>query len=90
VEIQVPSPSILSVSSVSRYETPDLEGDVLALYTQLEPLYKELHAYIRRKLFQVYGEGTVDLRGPLPAHLLSDMWGRFWNNLYKYVSKKGT
>jgi len=69
----------------SRYETEDFESDVLDLYTQLEPLYKELHAYIRRKLFNVYGPEYIDLSGPLPAHLLSDMWGRFWNNLYKFA-----
>ena len=27
----------------------------------------------------------IDLKGPLPASLLSDMWGRFWNNLYKHL-----
>jgi len=69
----------------ARYETPDLEGDVMALYSQLEPLYKELHAYIRRKLYKVYGGRDIDLRGPLPAHLLSDMWGRFWDKLYRFA-----
>lgn len=69
----------------SRYETDDFEQDVMDLYAQLEPLYKELHAYMRRKLYDVYGPEHIDLRGPLPAHLLSDMWGRFWNNLYKFA-----
>lgn len=70
----------------SKYETDDFEGDILSLYAQLEPLYKELHAYIRRKLYDVYGGELIDLQGPLPAHLLSDMWGRFWNNLYKVIT----
>ena len=69
----------------ARYETEDFESDVLDLYSQLEPLYKELHAYIRRKLYEVYGPDYIDLTGPLPAHLLSDMWGRFWNNLYRFA-----
>ena len=69
----------------SKYETNDFEGDVLELYRELEPLYKELHAYIRRKLHDVYGSEYIDLKGPLPAHLLSDMWGRFWNNLYRFA-----
>ena len=55
----------------ARYETEDFD-----LYSQLEPLYKELHAYIQRKLYEVYGPDYIDLTGPLPAHLLSDMWGR--------------
>lgn len=33
------------------------------------PLYKELHAYVRAKLMDVYKEG-IDSDGPLPAHLL--------------------
>ena len=51
----------------------------------MEPFYKQLHAYIRRKLYDTYGGDHIDLHGPLPAHLLSDMWGRFWNNLYSIV-----
>lgn len=64
-----------------RYEMDDFESEMLAIYREMEPLYTELHAYIRRRLHQVYGD-HIDLQGPLPAHLLSDMWGRFWNNLY--------
>ena len=25
------------------------------------------------------------VQGPLPASVLSDMWGRFWNNLYQHL-----
>ena len=38
-----------------------------------------------RQLHNVYGDDVIDLRGPLPASVLSDMWGRFWNNLYKLM-----
>ena len=59
----------------------------------MEPLYKELHAYIRSRLAVVY-PGKIDTTGPLPAHLLSDMWGRFWVNLNEiaapYPSKPST
>ena len=64
-----------------KYETKEMESIVRDLYAQVEPLYKQLHAYIRRQLFKTYGAQYIDLRGPLPAHLLSDMWGRFWINL---------
>ena len=30
-------------------------------------------------------QDIVDIKGKLPASLLSDMWGRFWNNLYNDV-----
>ena len=66
-----------------KYDTLTFEEDVLALYDQMEGLYKQLHAYVRRKLHTIYGNNVIDLKGPLPASLLSDMWGRFWNNLYK-------
>nr|CAH0112907.1 unnamed protein product [Daphnia galeata] len=64
-----------------RYETTEMETIVQDLYAQVEPLYKQLHAYIRRKLYDTYGADKINLRGPLPAHLLGDMWGRFWVNL---------
>ena len=64
----------------------DFESEMLGIYREMEPLYTELHAYIRRRLHQVYGD-HIDLQGPLPAHLLSDMWGRFWNNLYPVNDK---
>jgi hypothetical protein len=69
----------------SRYETETFQQDIENLYSELEPLYRELHTYVRRKLYNTYGGDVVDLRGPLPAHLLGDMWGRFWNNLYEMV-----
>ncbi|KAG7482030.1 angiotensin-converting enzyme 2 [Solea senegalensis] len=67
----------------SKYKyTPDqLMEDSKSIYLQILPLYKELHAYVRAKLMEVY-PGRIDPKGPLPAHLLGDMWGRFWTNLY--------
>ena len=40
---------------VLRYEVDDFEGKVLEMYKELEPLYKQLHAYIRRRLHSKYG-----------------------------------
>ena len=63
------------------YETEQLESLVHDLYQQVEPLYQQLHAYVRRQLYRTYGPQHIDLTGTLPAHLLGDMWGRFWINL---------
>ena len=70
-----------------KYEMDGFQSEVMNIYEELRPLYMELHAYIRRKLYGLYGEDHIDLKGPLPAHLLSDMWGRFWNNLYSVSYK---
>lgn len=68
-----------------KYETKELEPQVQQLYQEIEPLYRQLHAYVRRKLYQTYGPSVIDLQGPLPAHLLGDMWGRFWSGLNDLV-----
>ncbi|XP_054473849.1 angiotensin-converting enzyme 2 [Anoplopoma fimbria] len=64
-----------------KYTGNQLMEDVRSVYKETLPLYKELHAYVRAKLMEVY-KGHIDPQGPLPAHLLGDMWGRFWTNLY--------
>uniref|UniRef100_A0A8C7K5B9 Angiotensin-converting enzyme n=1 Tax=Oncorhynchus kisutch TaxID=8019 RepID=A0A8C7K5B9_ONCKI len=75
----------------SNYETTDdspynyargqLMTDVRRIYKEILPLYKELHAYVRSKLQAKHPE-HIHPEGGLPAHLLGDMWGRFWTGLY--------
>ncbi|XP_071345502.1 angiotensin-converting enzyme 2 [Trachinotus anak] len=65
-----------------KYTRDELMDDVRSVYKEILPLYKELHAYVRARLMEVY-PGYIDSQGPLPAHLLGDMWGRFWTNLYR-------
>ncbi|OCT93962.1 angiotensin-converting enzyme 2 [Xenopus laevis] len=64
------------------YSREDLIKDVERTYQEIMPLYKELHAYVRGNLQKVYGSHYISDSGCLPAHLLGDMWGRFWTNLY--------
>lgn len=54
----------------SKYESDTLEEDLEQLYKELQPLYLNLHAYVRRSLHRYYGPELIDLRGPIPAHLL--------------------
>lgn len=54
----------------SLYETPTFEEDLERLYLQLQPLYLNLHAYVRRALYKKYGAEHINLKGPIPAHLL--------------------
>ncbi|XP_009867587.1 PREDICTED: angiotensin-converting enzyme [Apaloderma vittatum] len=66
----------------SWYDSPSFEDDLEHLYNQLEPLYLNLHAFVRRKLYDRYGSKYINLRGPIPAHLLGNMWAQQWNNIY--------
>ncbi|XP_003791912.1 angiotensin-converting enzyme 2 [Otolemur garnettii] len=63
------------------YNRSQLIEDVEHIFTQVKPLYEQLHAYVRTKLMNAY-PSRVSPTGCLPAHLLGDMWGRFWTNLY--------
>jgi peptidyl-dipeptidase A len=51
------------------------------LWDQVRPLYLQLHAYVRMKLRQKYGD-AVPASGPLPAHLLGNIWAQDWSNVY--------
>ncbi|XP_054851332.1 angiotensin-converting enzyme [Eublepharis macularius] len=66
----------------SKYDSPTFEDDLENLYHQLEELYLNLHAFVRRKLYERYGPKYINLKGPIPAHLLGNMWAQQWNNIY--------
>ena len=55
------------------------------LWDQVRPLYLKLHAYVRMKLHDKYGD-IVPANGPLPAHLLGNIWAQDWSNVYKLVA----
>ncbi|KAJ7427155.1 hypothetical protein WISP_09289 [Willisornis vidua] len=69
----------------SLYETPTFEEDLERLYLQLQPLYLNLHAYVRRALYRKYGAEHINLKGPIPAHLLGNMWAQSWSNIFDLV-----
>lgn len=54
----------------SKHESDTLEEDLEQLYEELQPLYLNLHAYVRRSLYRHYGPEVINLQGPIPAHLL--------------------
>jgi peptidyl-dipeptidase A len=57
------------------------------LWNQVRPLYLSLHAYVRAKLREKYGD-VVPASGPIPAHLLGNMWAQEWQNIYPLVAPK--
>ena len=52
------------------------------LWEQVSPLYKALHCHVRARLGEVYGSDLVPQDGPIPAHLLGNMWAQSWENIY--------
>jgi peptidyl-dipeptidase A len=70
-----------------RYEMPPdrftIELD--RLWAQVRPLYMSLHAYVRMKLREKY-PGLIRGRGPIPAHLLGNLWAQDWSNVYPLVA----
>jgi peptidyl-dipeptidase A len=71
--------------------TPDqFSAELERTWTQLEPLYKELHAYVRFKLIQKYGAAAERPDGLIPAHLLGNMWAQEWGNIYDLVAPAST
>jgi len=58
------------------------EADVERLWSDLKPLYDELHCYTRARLRKKYGKDKVPEGAPIPAHLLGNMWAQEWQNVY--------
>ncbi|NUS39782.1 MAG: M2 family metallopeptidase [Lysobacter sp.] len=53
------------------------------LWTQVKPLYEQLHCYARTRLDAKYGKGKGEVAGRmLPAHLMGNMWQQDWSNLW--------
>jgi peptidyl-dipeptidase A len=75
-----------SVASIwkSGYDMPEAElaATTDKLWSQVKPLYDQLHCYARRKLNQKYGDKVVPKAGPIPSHLLGNMWAQSWDYLY--------
>ena len=72
----------------SNYDMPPeaFAAEVERLWQQVRPLYASLHAYVRGRLVEKYGPQVVPPGGPLPAHLLGNMWAQSWENVYPLVA----
>ncbi|VEN40811.1 unnamed protein product [Callosobruchus maculatus] len=63
------------------YEDRDFDNDLAISLQRIQPLYKELLTYVRRKLMDKYGPKVVRPEGPLPAHILGNIWAQDWSNI---------
>ncbi|MFZ5927055.1 MAG: M2 family metallopeptidase [Acidobacteriota bacterium] len=75
----------------SGYDMPpeDFTRELDRIWEQVKPLYEQLHAYVRWKLREKYGPSVVPEKGPIPAHLLGNIWAQQWDNLYPLLAPKG-
>ena len=71
----------------SKYDMPPdaFTKELDRLWDQVRPLYLKLHAYVRVKLREKYGD-VVPEKGPIPAHLLGNLWAQDWSNIYPLVA----
>ena len=71
----------------AKYDMPpdDFTKELDRLWDQVRPLYLKLHAYVRMKLREKYGD-VVPANGPIPAHLLGNIWAQDWSNVYPLVA----
>ena len=58
------------------------------VWEEVKPLYEALHCHVRSKLNSEYGDEMFLLDGPLPVHVLGNMWGQSWSNIYDLVYEK--
>jgi peptidyl-dipeptidase A len=74
----------------SKYDMPaeEFSKELDRLWGQLRPLYLSLHTYVRSRLRERYGD-AVPADGPIPAHLLGNIWAQDWSNLYDMVAPPG-
>jgi len=75
----------------SRYDMPpaDFVAETDRLWNEVKPLYQALHCHVRAKLGEAYGTDVVPPTGPIPAHLLGNMWAQEWGNIYDLVAPEG-
>ena len=68
----------------SKYDMPadKFLDETDRVWEEVKPLYEALHCHVRSQLNAKYGDEEVSLEGPLPVHLLGNMWGQSWSNIY--------
>ena len=71
----------------SKYDMPaqDFLDETDRVWEEVKPLYDALHCHVRAKLNEHYGDEVVPNSGPLPVHMLGNMWGQSWSNIYDLV-----
>jgi peptidyl-dipeptidase A len=67
-------------------DADDFATEVDRLWGQVNPLYEQLHCYVRGELNETYGNDVVPLDQPIRADLLGNMWAQQWGNVYELAA----
>jgi len=71
---------------LSEYEDETFEQQLEDIFAEIRPLYLQIHGYVRYRLRKHYGESVVSETGPIPMHLLGNMWAQQWSEIADIVS----
>ena len=66
---------------IEPFQSQTFLDEMESTWQNLKPLYEQLHAFVRHKLYEKYGCSIIDKSGLLPAHLLGNMWAESWRNI---------
>ena len=69
----------------SSFEDNNLPENLDKIYNKIEELYRLLHAYVKKKLAEIYADKIDLTKGALPAHLLGDVWAQQWHNIFEDI-----
>ena len=71
----------------SKYDMPveEFQNETERVWQELKPLYDSLQCHVKNKLTEYYGSEIMPGDGTIPAHILGNMWGQSWINIYDLV-----
>lgn len=65
---------------LDEYEDSTFEQQLENIFEEIRPLYQQLHAYVRHALRAKFGN-LISETGPIPMHLLGNMWAQTWDSV---------
>lgn len=71
---------------LDEYEDETFEKQLEDIFAEIRPLYEQVHGYVRYRLRKHYGDAVVSEKGPIPMHLLGNMWAQQWSDIADLVS----
>ncbi|KAK5650646.1 hypothetical protein RI129_001675 [Pyrocoelia pectoralis] len=69
----------------SLYDSPTFIEDMDKLWTDVKPLYDQLHKFVSKKLKEKYKDELDVSDNLIPAHLLGNMWAQTWTNIFPLI-----